>query len=76
MQQLVRARNLVLIFLTWVDKFFVAGEDFCFRDFWILAEGGISLLQVRTFVFVTLDFGREAVVEVFQIPKVVTSVVR
>jgi hypothetical protein len=33
MQQLVRARNLVLIFLTWVDKFFVAGEDFCFRDF-------------------------------------------
>jgi hypothetical protein len=33
MQQLVRARNLVLIFLTWVDKSFVAGEDFCLRDF-------------------------------------------
>jgi hypothetical protein len=33
MQQLVRARNLVLIFLAWVDGFFVAGEGFCFRDF-------------------------------------------
>jgi hypothetical protein len=50
MQQLVRARNLVLIFLTWVDKFFVAGEDFCFRDFgfwqrvgYLLGSSGESL---------------------------------
>jgi hypothetical protein len=52
MQQLVRPRNLVLIFLTWVDKFFVVGEDFCFRDFgfwqrvgYLLRRSGGSLHQ-------------------------------